>query len=51
MAGSWSDVDDHGEPELRRAWRMAPDDPPLEVAIVDLKVPFALLEFEQFVPV
>jgi len=37
----WSDVDDHGEPELRRAWRVAPDDPPLVVA-TDVDVPLAV---------
>ena len=24
----WSDVDDHGDPELRAEWAAAPDDPP-----------------------
>lgn len=40
---SWDDVDDHGEPELRRAWRMAPEDPPLVVGpSVDLPVDLAV---------
>ena len=45
----WSDVDDHGEPDLRREWRLAPDDPPLVVA-VDLDVPADLLVSEVAVP-
>ncbi|WP_336359073.1 hypothetical protein [Haloarcula sp. CGMCC 1.6347] len=41
----WSDVDDHGAPGLRDAWRRAPDDPPLVFA-TDVDVPIGLVEDE-----
>lgn len=44
-SAGWSDVRDHGVPELRAAWKMAADDPPVEpVGTVD--VPAELLAVE-----
>lgn len=40
MSSSWADVDDHGEPERRQEWRLAPSDPPREVA-TEIDVPIA----------
>jgi len=37
----WSDIDDHGEPELRAEWRAVQDHPPLE--FVKVQVPKDLL--------
>jgi hypothetical protein len=44
----WSDIDDYGQPERRREWRTAPDDPPIRVA-GSLDVPLALVESEVIV--
>jgi hypothetical protein len=44
----WSDVDDHGAPGLRDAWRRAPDDPPLQVA-GSVDVPVGLTDVERSV--
>lgn len=42
----WSDVDDYGQPERRRAWRSAPESPPLQV-VGEVAVPLELVESER----